>query len=374
MMDESLRGGEGRSRARSCGLGLALCLLAGCAGTWAQENPPEPTVQTESPAKESTTPAKEPATPASTLGVTAASLTEYTVSPEDLLDIQIMDVPELTHTYRVSDSGTLSLPLLTEPITVGGLTLDQLSKVIAAKFKEAGMLNNAQVTVMLRETRYHTVLMSGEVKRAGSYPIFGPTHLLDLIVQAGGLAEDAGDHVVISRGAVGLRADVENSAQSNEPNPSADGKDFTLDIAKLTQSGGDKANILLYPGDRVVVLRAQMVFIMGAVMRPGGYVLNESRQQLTAMKALAMAGDVNNVAKKDKIVILRRIPNGPPEKRDQIPLDYKKITRGEIADIRLIPDDIVFVPESTATKVMRTVIASTVQAVTYASSSLLIYH
>src|SRR5208283_676769 len=97
-----------------------------------------------------------------------------------------------------------------------------------------------------------------------------------------------------------------------------------------------------------------LIFIMGAVGRPGGYVLNESRQQLTVLKALAMAGDVTNVAKKGRIAILRHDPGEPPDKRNEIPINYKAMVKGQIADVQLKPDDILYVPESLRLKAMRT--------------------
>ena len=100
---------------------------------------------------------------------------------------------------------------------------------------------------------------------------------------------------------------------------------------------------------------------MGAVTRPGGYVLNESRQQITVLKALAMAGDVTNVAKKSRITILRRDPRGPAEKREEIPVNYKAMVKGQIADMRLKPDDILFVPESAGLKALHTAVNAAVQ-------------
>ena len=122
-----------------------------------------------------------------------------------------------------------------------------------------------------------------------------------MLVKAGGLADDAGNDAIIMRGEIGARADLEESAKSGAVNPSAKGQSFTLNIRKLVQTGDDKTNILLYPGDRVTVQRAALIYIMGAVGRPGGYVLNEARQQITVLKALAMAGDVTSVAKKSRI-------------------------------------------------------------------------
>jgi polysaccharide export outer membrane protein len=177
------------------------------------------------------------------------------------------------------------------------------------------------------------------------------------------------------RGEMGARADLEESIRAGAADPSAQGQSFTVDIRKLAQTGDDnKSNILLYPGDRVTVQRAALIYIMGAVNRPGGYVLNAANQQVTVLKALAMAGDVTNVAKKARITILRRELGRPEEKRDDIPVNYKAMVKGQIADMRLEPDDILFVPESGGLKAMRTSINAAVQVATYGGSALMIYH
>ncbi len=316
--------------------------------------------------------------PAAAAGAAApapsAGIADYTVSPEDLLEITVMDVPEVSRTYRVSSNGFLTLPLLTQPVAAEGLTLDQLSTLIATRFREAGMVNNAQVSISLKETRLHTVLISGEVKSPQSYPVYGPTRLIDALVKAGGVAPTAGDTVIITRGDIGAKADAAESAKTGAPNPSAAGRSFSLNIRKLVDTGDDRENnILMYPGDRIMVQRAELIYVLGAVARPGGYVLNESRQHITVLKALAMAGDVNNIAKRNGIMILRKDTSSDSEKREEIPVNYKEMARGKIEDIRLVPDDILFVPESTALKALH---ASTQAAVAVASaggSTLLIY-
>jgi len=317
---------------------------------------------------------KQTSTPVAPPNGMKAQTSEYTVSPEDLLDINVLDVPEVTRTYRVSSNGFLTLPLLPDPIPAAGETLDQLSHRIATKFHDAGMINNAQVTVSLKETRLNTVIVSGEVRSPQSYAVFGPTRLLEILVKAGGLAPDAGNDAIITRGEIGQHADLEESAQGGTVNPSAKGQSFTLDIRELVQTGAGKTNILLYPGDRVTVQRASLIFIMGAVNRPGGYVLNETRQHLTVLKALAMAGDVTNVAKKGRISILRHDPAGTGEKRDEIPVDYKAMVKGQIADVQLKPDDILYVPESGRVKALRTAVNAAVAVGTASGPALAIYH
>jgi polysaccharide biosynthesis/export protein len=301
-------------------------------------------------------------------------VSEYTVSPEDNLEIEFMDVPELSRTYRVSAGGFLRLPLLPDPIAASGLSLDQLEHVIAAKYKEAGMLSNAIVTVSLKDSRLHSVLVTGEVGRPEPVQIYGSMHLLDALVQAGGLSQDAGDVAIVTRGETGERLDA---AQGGPPKPAvliASSNSFSLNIRHLMLTGDDVSNILLYPGDRVAVQRAELIYIMGAVGRPGGYVLNESRQNITVMKALAMAGDVSSVAKRSKITLLRRIPATSGEKREEIPVNYKGMVKGKVEDMRLVPDDILYVPESTSLKAFHTSMNTAVSVAQGGASWLIIYH
>jgi polysaccharide export outer membrane protein len=319
-------------------------------------------------------PAKDAPDAAATASAPGGSEAGYTVSPEDLLDITVLDVPEISRTYRVGANGLLSLPLLTEPINAAGETLDQLARVIAAKFRDAGMLSSAQVSVSLKETRLHTVLISGEVRRPQSYTVYGPTSLLDLLSEAGGLGDGAGNEAIITRGEAGKRATQAVGAQATDGSPSSKDSSFTVNVRNLLQTADEEANVLLYPGDRVVVPKAPLVYVMGAVVRPGGYVLNESRQQMTVLKALAMAGDVTTTAKKSHITLLRRDPSGAPEKRLQIPLNYKAMVKGQVADLSLKPDDIVFVPDSLGLKALHATAQGVVQSVAMSASALVIYH
>jgi polysaccharide biosynthesis/export protein len=307
--------------------------------------------------------------------IRSANVAEYTVSPEDLLDINVMDVPEVSRTYRVSSNGFLTLPLLTQPVLAEGQSLEQLAQLIATRFRDAGMLNNAQVSVSLKETRLHTVLVSGEVKAPQSYPLYGPTRLIDILVKAGGVTPASGDNVIVTRGDAGVRADAAESAQSGTPNLSANGRSFTLNIRKLVDTGDDPGvNILMYPGDRVMVQRAEMIYVLGAVVHPGGYVLSDARQHVTVLKALAMAGDVSNIAKRSKIMVLRKDPSSLSEKRLEITVNYTSMARGKIDDMRLIPDDILFVPESTALKAIHASTTAAVEVAATGGSALLIYH
>ena len=367
MVKKCGRVGENRNVVKACGFGLATCFLIGMTvarGQDVQTAPADPSVA-DSKVLAASTPAPN---------TQSISIADYSVSPEDLLEIVVMDVPEVSRTYRVSSNGFLTLPLLSQPILASGETLELLSQLIATKFREAGMLNNAQVSVSLKETRLHTVLVSGEVRLPGSYPIYGPTRLIEVLVKAGGATPSAGDDAIISRGAAGAVADVTETARTGRGNPSANGQSFTLHIRKLVDTGDDTTNILLYPGDRVTIQRAELIYVMGAVGRPGGYVLSDTRQHVTVLKALAMAGDVTNVGKRGRILLLRRDPTTQGEKRQEIPINYTGMVKGKIADIRMVPDDILFVPESGGLKALHAATTAAVAVASTGGAALLVYH
>ncbi len=360
-------GDEGRELNGIIALGVAAFMLALVKPVFAQQSTSPPISSGAKDTKESTVPAP-------TVGPLELSNPDYVVSPDDLLDIYVMDVPEVSRAYRISSDGMLALPLLSEPIQAAGLTLEQLSHVIAGKFHDSGMLTNAQVTVSVMETRLHSVLVSGEVRNPQVFPVFSPTRLLEILVKAGGLTDNAGNDAIVMRGDIGARADLAEAVQTNTPNDKMRGQSFTLNIRKLVETGNDASNILLYPGDRVTVPRAQLFYVLGAVNRPGGYVLDEARQHVTVLKALAMAGDVNNIAKRKHITILRREPGAPEEKREEIPVDIKAMVKGDIPDVRMIADDILFVPESTRLKAWHASVNSAVSVVTTGGAALMVYH
>src|SRR5271154_2808219 len=120
MVGKNVRGQETRRVAKISGLGLAIFLLPGLISGWAQQ-------QTANPAGQSVVASKSTSTPEDPSDALKAPVKDYAVSPEDLLDVYVMDVPEVTRNYRVSSNGFLTLPLLPEPIPVAGETLDQLS-------------------------------------------------------------------------------------------------------------------------------------------------------------------------------------------------------------------------------------------------------
>jgi polysaccharide export outer membrane protein len=277
---------------------------------------------------------------------------ETLIYPNDLLFIQVFDVDQMTREYRVSDAGTLLLPLLEEPVRVAGLTAQQAAEVISQKCIEAGVLSRPQISVTIRESRIHAVAIAGAVKSPQIYPVFGRMTLLDILLQAGGLADDAGSTVTITRGEVARRvlALEGGGAVEGEKSPPV-APTVTIDLRRLQETGDPSLNIAVYPGDRVTVARAGVVYVLGAVNRAGGYVLSEARQDMTVLKVVALAGDLKSIAKAKKAMILRPNPSAPGG-RDEIPVDLHAMLKGHAPDKVLQSNDILFVPDSTALKAL----------------------
>lgn len=297
---------------------------------------------------------------------------DYFISPGDMLDIYVFDVPEISRLYRVSPTGFINLPLVSEPIAAAGISPAQLSQVIGRRFQDARLLNHPQVTVLVKETNLHSVVIGGAVKRPLVYPVFGPTRLLQVLSQAEGLADDAGNIAVISRGEIAKRvAEGDMGHGGSDPGNGAVST-LSVDVGKLLETGDESLNLALYPGDRVTVQRAGIVYVIGAVGRPGGFPLKNAQEEMTVLKVLALAGDVTGSARRNKISILRRSDQVAGQ-RQEVPLNLKKIIAGRLPDQRLYSGDILFVPENGKMKVMRQAVGTGVGVGAAITTGLIIY-
>jgi len=288
---------------------------------------------------------------------------EAVICPDDLLFIHVFDVEQITREYRVSSTGMLTLPLLPEPVKAAGLTTTRLAQVISQKFRDAGVLTNAQVTVTIRESRVHSVVIAGAVKRPQIYPVFGRTTLLDLLSQAEGIADDAGSMATITRGEVAMRVLGSQGGENTLGSEPVVPRTVTVNLKRLLDTGDPSLNLDIYPGDRVTVPRAGIVYVVGAVNRSGGYTLTSEREEMTVLKALALAEDVKSTAKKKKAMIIRKNPS-LPSGREEIKVDLEAILAGAAPDRALQVNDILFVPDSSSKKALRRAAEAAVQAAT----------
>lgn len=310
-----------------------------------------------SPPKSDPTPSNLSAKPVSQLQPTAQ---DYIISPDDVLDIYVLDVTELSRTYRVSPTGMIVVPLLTKPISAAGLTPAQLAQVIGDQLRTAGMVDHPQVTIQVKDSRLHSVAIAGAVKKPQIYPILGKTTLLDALSQAEGLADDAGNTAIITRGDIALRAlgpaqaideDNDKVMATATENPLLNPRTVTVDLNRLMEDGDASLNYDLYPGDRVTVQRAGIVYVVGAVNRAGGFVLKDDREQMTVLKALALAEFVKSTAETKKTIIIRKSPAAAGGTME-IPVELNKIIDGKAKDRVLLANDILFIPDSASKRAL----------------------
>ncbi|HEV2348437.1 MAG TPA: polysaccharide biosynthesis/export family protein [Terriglobia bacterium] len=297
-----------------------------------------------------------------------AVMEDYVISPDDELDIFVLDVAELSRTYRVSPTGMISVPLLTKPIKAAGKSPTQLSQFIADQLREAGMVSHPQVTIQVKDSRLHSIAIAGAVKRPQIYPILGKTTLLDALSQAEGLSDDAGNTAIITRGDISSQLlGLETSKETDPANPLLNPRTVMVDLKRLMEEGDPALNYDLYPGDRVTVQRAGIVYVVGAVNRAGGFVLKDDRDQMTVLKALALAEFVKSTADTKKTVIIRGGPKTPGGAQE-IPVELDKMLKGRAKDRVLLANDILFIPDSSSKRAIHRAGEAAAQA-----ASLMVY-
>jgi polysaccharide export outer membrane protein len=297
------------------------------------------------------------------------ALPECTISPDDILTINVYDAPDVTGEYRVSPTGQIEIPLLSAPILAFGRTPAQLSELISESYRQAEIYTHPRVTVAIKESRVHAIAITGAVKKPQIYPVFGETTLLDLLSQAEGLAEDAGRLAIVTRGDIAMQVIKSPETCAAASKPAVCDRTFSVDLARLAETGDPLLNVDLYPGDRVTVQRAGIVYVVGAVNRPGGFPLKTGQEKMTVIQALALAEDLKPTAAQKKAMIIRKDPTAP-EGREEIAVNLTKVLEGHEHDTQLQANDILFVPDSAGKRALRRGSEAAVTAATWG----LIYH
>jgi len=267
----------------------------------------------------------------------------------DLLHIDVFDVPELSRDVRVGDAGDFSFPLIPDRIAAAGLTPFDLESKLEKLLIENGLVSHPNVSVFVKEQNSAPVSVVGAVNHTMVYQVVGPTTLLEVLSAAGGITDDAGSVVLITRPAPPETAKIE--AASIKDDSGSKQQIITIRLQDLLESGNSVYNIPVYGGDVVSVPRAGIVYVLGfGVAQPGGYVLQGHGEQVTVLKALALAHGLTTFAKANDAVIMRT--NAATGNRDQIPVHLKEIENHRADDVPMKSNDILYVPDSTGKKAL----------------------
>src|SRR5579864_890430 len=232
-------------------------------------------------------------------------VSEYKLGSGDLINVDVFDVPQLSRDVRVSESGYISLPLLPERIVAKGLSPVQLQEKIAELLKASGLVTYPEVTVSLKEQRSQPITVIGSVKLPQVIQSLRPMSVLEVLSACGGITDEAGSVLLITRK---LPDDVAVKTDSGEPDLLAGPQTINVDLWDLLNSPTPKDNVMVRGGDVVTVPRAGIFYVVGAVSHPGGFILSNDADQMTTLKALALAAGVTSTSKPEDSVIVRKDP------------------------------------------------------------------
>ena len=267
----------------------------------------------------------------------------------DLLHIDVFDVPELSRDVRVSDAGDISFPLIPDRIPAAGLTPFDLESKLEKLLIENGLVSHPNVSVFVKEQNSAPVSVVGAVNHTMVYQVTRPTTLLEVLSAAGGVSDTAGDTIIVTRPALAgtAKSDPPGAATNSTP----DEQKITIRLRDLLESGESVYNIQIYGGDTVTVPPAGIVYVLGfGVTQPGGYVLEGHGEQVTVLKAVALAHGFTTFAKLDAATIMRTNP--ATGQRDSIPVHIKEIESHKLDDVPLLSNDILYVPDSRGKKAL----------------------
>jgi polysaccharide export outer membrane protein len=256
----------------------------------------------------------------------------------DLVEMTVYNVPELTIKTRISSSGDMYCPLIGY-MHVAGQTTEEAQAAIEKRLSE--FVKSPHVSLFVSEYASQGVSVLGEVMRPGVYPVLGQQHLFDLLSAAGGLTERAGRSLTVTH-----RGDSD--------------KTVTIALPRNLDDNSE-TNVAVIPGDTVIVHKADIVYVVGDVLRPSGVMMDAGG--LTVLQALALAGGTGRTAKLNGARILRNGPTG----MTQTPVELKKMLQAKLPDLPLQPNDILVVPSSTGKILAGRTLEAALQAATIVS-------
>ena len=240
----------------------------------------------------------------------------YVIGAADLLEVQVWDNKDLNQVVFVRPDGKISLPLIGE-VQAGGKTVQQLQDALAELY--AKTVKGANVTVIIKEIKSRPVYFIGGFAKPGVEQLTRDLRLVQAISIVGGLLPTAdGDNGFLLRG----------------------DRRIPIDFTRLLQKGDVSQDMRLEPGDAVVAPLADAVYVHGEVKTPGPV---KSTGDLTVLRAVSQVGGVTPLAATSRVEILR----GQGDRKERIKVDLDKMMKApdENPDVRLKPNDIIFVPQ-----------------------------
>jgi polysaccharide export outer membrane protein len=287
------------------------------------------------------------------------SASSYLLGPNDQISFVVDQLPDdfTDKTFRIDQNGDLSVPMIGR-IHAGGLTQAELEDKVRSRF--GIILKEPDIVVNVTEYASQPVSVLGAVNMPGIRQLQGGKTLFDVLSLAGGLRIDAGTTVKITRDLKWGAIPVPDAVVSSNGLYSV----ATVRVKQVMQA--DEANIAIRPGDTVFVPKADVVYVVGSVTTPGGFPIGES-DTLSALQVVALAQGMVRTAAPERAKILRIVPG--TSNRSEIPINLKLLMAGKAPDMSLLPEDILFVPNSSA----KSAGFRTIEAIVNAATGVAIY-
>jgi len=274
--------------------------------------------------------------------------------PEDLLKLDVYDAPELSRPVRVSDQGTIRLPMLKEPIHVQGLLPTEIETLIAEALQREKLLNDPFVTVNVAEYHSRPISVTGAVRTPTIFQAIGTVKLLDALARAGGLdSANAGYEIVVTK--------------ANGPGSTAPAVQH-IPVKSLINGTDPDLNIVLSGGEEIRVPEVGHIVVSGSVNQPGVYnVLDSGATSVTT--SIAQAKGLIQFAA-HTAYIYRPDDTG---KQKEIEVDLWKILQRKAPDVPLQARDVLYVPDSSGRRITQEAITALTGLSTAVTTGLVIY-
>jgi polysaccharide export outer membrane protein len=243
------------------------------------------------------------------------------IGPGDEVEVEVFDTPDLDQNSRVTDSGEFSL-MLGGKVRLASLTPSEAARTIEEALIKAHVMYYPRVLVTVTQYATQSVTVFGQVNKPGTYSIDTPRSVVDVLGLAGGLTDLADRHVTIERHTSHRQIPYYVSNRAS---------DF------LDQT------VLVNPGDKILVPKAGIVYVLGDVTRPGGYPMTNNDGTLSVLQVVAAAGGTATSAAPSSSKLIRRTAVGGYQSD---PLPLSAMQKGKKPDMQLQAGDIVYVPFS----------------------------
>jgi polysaccharide biosynthesis/export protein len=283
----------------------------------------------------------------------------YLLGPDDTVTIHAQNAPDLSEKpFRVDAAGEIKLPMIGR-VHAGGLTTEQLEAEIVTRLKV--YLVEPEVTVGITEFRSQPVSIVGAVSAPGVHQLEGQKTLVEMLAIAGGLRQDAGPTVKITRQLEFGRIPLPGAADDSTHRFSL----AEVNLKSVMEAKNPEYNIPIRPHDVISVPHAELVYVIGEVTRAGALPLSEG-DSLSVLEAVSSSGGMLRTAAVSHARILRPVPG--QQKRTELVVDFKKIMAGQSEDIPLLAGDVLVVPGSTGKHAIYRTLEAAVTAGTFIAS------